>query len=42
MSEKEETLMWDEGDDLCIHVLRLYESEQQMDEVEPNVPIWRQ
>jgi hypothetical protein len=37
-----ETQLWDDGEDPCMHILRLYESEEQMDAVEPNVPIWRQ
>lgn len=32
---------WEEGDDLCFHVLRLYESGDQMNEVESNIPEWK-
>jgi hypothetical protein len=31
---------WDGGDDLCIHILRLYEDEKTMREVDKNVPPW--
>ena len=36
-----ETQLWDDGDDPCVHVLRLYESPEMMNEVEVNVPEWR-
>ena len=29
---------WEEGDDPCVHVLRLYESTEQMEEVESTLP----
>lgn len=29
---------WDDGDDPCIHVLRLYEDEKTMRAVEKNIP----
>lgn len=32
---------FENGDDPCIHILRLYEDKQKRDEVEKNVPIWR-
>lgn len=32
---------WDDGDDPCIHILRLYADEWMMNEVEKNVPQWR-
>lgn len=37
----EEISLFDDGDDPCIHVLRLYEDEKKAAEVEPNVPVWR-
>jgi hypothetical protein len=30
--------MWDDGDDPCIHILRLYEDPRMMEEVEKNMP----
>jgi hypothetical protein len=30
--------MWEDGDDPCIHVLRLYEDPRIMDEAEKNMP----
>jgi hypothetical protein len=33
--------MWDDGDDPCIHVLRLYEDEKTMTEVEKNILKYR-
>lgn len=32
---------FENGDDPCIHILRLYETKEKRDEVEKNVPIWR-
>ena len=29
---------WDDGDDPCIHILRLYADEWMMNEVEKNIP----
>lgn len=37
----EETAQWDDGDDPCTHILRLYADEWMMEEVEKNVPQWR-
>lgn len=37
----EEIALFDDGDDPCIHVLRLYEDKKQAAQVEPNVPVWR-
>lgn len=39
ISQAEQDL-WDEGDDPCIHIIRLYESPQHMEEVERNLPGW--
>ena len=33
--------MWDDGDDPCIHVLRLYDDPRLMEEVEKNMPPYR-
>jgi hypothetical protein len=30
--------MWDDGDDPCIHILRLYEDPSMMEEIEKNMP----
>lgn len=37
----EEIALFDDGDDPCIHVLRLYEDKEKAAQVEPNVPVWR-
>lgn len=36
----EEVAMWDEGDDTCIHILRLYQDNSQHDAVEKNMDRW--
>ena len=33
--------MWDDGEDPCIHILRLYEDPKTMEEVEKNMPNYR-
>lgn len=40
MSELEQDA-WEEGEDPCVHVIRLYESPEHMEEVESNIPEWR-
>lgn len=37
----EEMNEFENGDDPCIHILRLYETKEKRDEVEKNVPVWR-
>jgi hypothetical protein len=37
MSDREIDI-WDDGEDLCINILRLYEDPRVMDEVERNIP----
>jgi hypothetical protein len=37
----EETQMWEDGDDPCIHVMRVYPDKETAALIEPNVPVWR-
>lgn len=35
-SAEEDVMMWDEGDDICIHIIRLYHDESERIAVEEN------
>lgn len=43
ITEEEEVQLYDEGDDICIHIVRMYENFEIRDEVEKNhsASVWR-